>query len=262
MKIITLTTDFGQKDWYAGALKGALLHAAPDAQLVDISHQIDPFDIVQGALVLQHSWHEFPAGTLHCVAVNCAYEAAPQFVLAAHAGHFFLAPNNGILSLFLGELPVAQARLLDNASPEQHFAVKTVYAQALAQWHAGTPFEEIGTAMTEPLLQRIGLNPVINAQQIRGTVVHIDQFDNVVLNIERSVFERACKGRAFALYFRKNDPITTLSNNYSDVPMGEPLCLFNHAGLLEIAINFGRASTLLGIKKEDVVEVVFEGIRV
>ncbi len=257
MNIVTLATDFGQKDWYAGALKGALLQAAPDAHLVDISHQIAPFDIVQGALVLQHTWHEFPVGTLHCVAVNCAYDAAPQFVLVAHAGHFFMAPNNGILSLFLGELPIEQARLLESANCEQHFAVKTVYAQALAQWLADNTWETIGSAMTEPLLQRIGLRPVINAQQIRGTVVHVDQFDNVVLNIERAVFDQAGKGRAFELYFRKNDPITALSNNYSDVPMGEPLCLFNHAGLLEIAVNFGRAATLLGLKKEDVVEIVF-----
>jgi S-adenosyl-L-methionine hydrolase (adenosine-forming) len=259
MQIITLTTDFGQKDWYAGALKGALLHAVPSAQLVDISHQIDPFDIVQGGLALQNTWHEFPAGTLHCVAVNCAYDAAPQFVLAAHGDHFFMAPNNGVLSLFLGQLPVEQTRLLsENETVAQHFAVKAIYAKALAQWQAGTPLKEIGAPMSESLLQRIGLSPVINAQQIRGTVVHVDQFDNVVLNIERSVFERAAKGREFALYFRKNDPITVLSNNYSDVPMGEPLCLFNHAGLLEIAVNFGRAATLLGLKKEDVVEVVFQ----
>jgi S-adenosyl-L-methionine hydrolase (adenosine-forming) len=258
MQIITLTTDFGEKDWYAGALKGALLTAAPEAQLVNITHEIEPFDIVQGALVLKNTWIEFPEGTIHCVAVNCVYDAAPQFVLVRHGGHFFLAPNNGMLTLLLGDIPPENVRLLQETEVPPHFMVKRYFAGAIRAFAGQTPFEAIGVPLEQPLLKKISLSPVVNAQHIRGTVVHIDHFDNVVLNIEQPFFEKVRQGRNFSLYFRKNDPITVLSTNYSDVPMGEPLCLFNHAGLLEIAVHFGKAATLLGLKKEDVVEVVFE----
>jgi S-adenosylmethionine hydrolase len=98
---------------------------------------------------------------------------------------------------------------------------------------------------------------VITPTRICGTVIHVDNFENVVVNIHRETFEKTLNGRAFSLLFKRNDPITRLSGNYCDVSMGEQLCLFNAAGFLEIAVNMGKASTLLGLKMEDVVEVVF-----
>jgi hypothetical protein len=89
-------------------------------------------------------------------------------------------------------------------------------------------------------------------------VIHVDNFENVVVNIRREIFESAANGRPFSLYFKRNDPITQLSGNYCDVAVGEQLCLFNVAGFLEIAVNMGRAATLFGLKVEDVVEVVFD----
>ncbi len=258
MPIVTLTTDFGEKDWYAAALKGAILKAAPEVQLIDISHQIEPFDIVQAALVLKNSWMEFPDGTIHLLAVNCVYSSQPRFVAVRHGGHYFFAPDNGILSLLLGDIALTDIRQLDDTNAPAHFAVKHIFGGALGQWVSNYDFEQLGLAFDAVLLRRILLRPVIHAHQIRGTVVHIDHFENVVLNIERELFQEVGKNRAFSLYFKRNDPIVTLSSNYSDVPMGETLCLFNSIGLLEIAINFGKAATLLGLKKEDVVELVFE----
>ena len=258
MPIVTLTTDFGEKDWYAAALKGAILKAAPEVQLIDISHQIEPFDIVQAALVLKNSWMEFPDGTIHLLAVNCVYSSQPRFVAVRHGGHYFFAADNGILSLLLGDIALTDIRQLDDTNAPAHFAVKHIFGGALGQWVSNYDFEQLGLAFDAVLLRRILLRPVIHAHQIRGTVVHIDHFENVVLNIERELFQEVGKNRAFSLYFKRNDPIVTLSSNYSDVPMGETLCLFNSIGLLEIAINFGKAATLLGLKKEDVVELVFE----
>jgi S-adenosyl-L-methionine hydrolase (adenosine-forming) len=258
MPIVTLTSDFGEKDWYVAALKGAILKAAPAVQLVDISHQIEPFDIVQAALVLKNSWMEFPDETIHLLAVNCVYSSQPRFVAVRHGGHYFFAPDNGLLTLLLGDISIESIRHLDDSTAPPHFAVKHIFALGLGQLISNNDFEKLGTVSQELLLRRILLRPVINAQQIRGTVVHIDHFENVVLNIERELFDDARKNRNFSLYFKRNDPIVSLSYNYSDVPMGETLCLFNSIGLLEIAVNFGKAATLLGLKKEDVVELVFE----
>ena len=253
--VVTLTTDFGTQDYYAGALKGALLRTCLGVQLVDISHAIKAFDIVQAAFVVQNAYPEFPEGSIHLVGVNCVYAADFRFVVARANGHFFVAPDNGLLTLLFEHLPDDDVRALP--APEAlHFPVKNVFAAAAAHLALGMPFEALGVPAGQ-LLQRIGLRPVILPTRIRGTVVHVDNFENAVVNIRRETFEATVKGQPFSLYFKRNDPITRLSHNYCDVPVGEPLCLFNAAGFLEIAVNMGRAATLLGLKVEDVVEVVF-----
>lgn len=256
MQLVTLTTDFGTQDFYTGALKGALLSRAPGIQLVDISHDIKPFDIVQGAFVVQNVWREFPEGTIHLVGVNCVYQPEFRFVAALHEGHFFIAPDNGLLTLLFQNLDPANLRNLP-ADASEHFAVKSVFADATAHLAVGKAFEELGE-FAAPLLERISIQPVITPTRIRGTVIHVDNFENVVVNIRREVFEKNQNGRTFSLFFKRNDPITKLSENYCDVAPGEQLCLFNMAGFLEIAVNMGKAATLLGLKVEDVVEVVFE----
>ncbi len=256
MNIVTLTTDFGTQDFYVGALKGALLSRHHDLQLVDISHHIPPFDIVQGAFVIQNVWPEFPEGSIHLLGVNCVYDAGYRFVAARRQGHYFLAPDNGLLALLFDDLLPPDLRQLP-VPAAGHFLVKNIFADAVAHLVAGKPFEELGE-YPAPLLQRISIQPVIMPARIRGTVIHVDNFDNVVVNIRREVFEKVANDRSFSLFFKRNDPITRLSGNYCDVPVGETLCLFNSAGYLEIAINLGRAATLLSLKVEDVVEVVFE----
>lgn len=256
MQFSTLTTDFGTQDFYVGALKGALLRRVPELRLIDISHDIAPFDIVRGAFVVANVWREFPEGTIHLIGVNCVYQPDFRFVAARHAGHYFLAPDNGLLSLLFSNLDPADLRNL-TADNGEHFAVKNVFAEAVAHLTAGLPFDTLGE-YAAPLLERISIQPVITPTQIRGTVIHVDNFDNVVVNIRRELFETAAHGRAFSLFFKRNDPITQLSGNYCDVAVGEQLCLFNTAGFLEIAVNMGRAATLFGLKVEDVVEIVFD----
>jgi S-adenosylmethionine hydrolase len=256
MQFTTLTTDFGTQDFYVGALKGALLRRVPMLNLVDISHDIAPFDIVRGAFVIANVWHEFPEGSIHLIGVNCVYQSDFRFVVARHEGHFFVAPDNGLLSLLFSNIDPNDLRNL-HANPAEHFAVKNIFAEAVAHLAEGKPFEELGE-YAAPLLERISIQPVITPTQIRGTVIHVDNFENVVVNIRREVFESAANGRPFSLFFKRNDPIAQLSGNYCDVAVGEQLCLFNTAGYLEIAVNMGRAATLFGLKVEDVVEVVFD----
>ena len=256
MQIVTLTTDFGTQDFYVGALKGALLRRFPAMQLVDISHHIEPFDIVQGAFVLRNVWREFPEGTIHLIGVNCVYDSGFQFLAMRREGHFFLAPDNGLLTLLFEQISPGDVRLIQ---PEAglHFPEKTVFAEAVGHIAEQKTFETLGE-FPAPLLERISIQPVIMPNRIRGTIIHIDHFENVLINIHHEVFEKARNGRDFSLYFKRNDPVTRLSNNYCDVPVGDTLCFFNSTGYLELAINMGRAAGLLGLKVEDVVEVVFD----
>lgn len=252
---ITLTTDFGSKDYYAAVPKGAFLRRRDDLRLIDVSHQIPEFDIVRAAFAVKNVWPGFPEGTIHVIAVNNFYEKNFRFLALARGGHFFLAPDNGVLSLIFNDLRTDEVRVLDfpEGSP---FPLSDIFADAVGHLALGLDFEKIG-APTQAISQRITLQPVTLPNHIRGAVIHVDHFENVVLNVSRELFEKVGNGRDFSLFYKRNDPISRLSANYCDVPIGEPLCLFNSAGLLEIAINMGRAASLLGLKQEDVVQLDF-----
>lgn len=260
MKIVTLTTDFGPRDYPSGVLKGALLSRQPQLQLVDISHAVEAFNIVQGAFLLKQVYPEFPPGTIHILAVHNFYASDFRLLAFSRHDHWFITPDNGLPSLLFPDMKPPEATVLpmEPAMPnEPPFSLlKNSIARAVEKLSAGMTPEALG-AQANQLQMRISLQPVITPASIRGTVIHIDQFENIVINITREVFDRVRNGRNFQLFFKRHDPITVLSANYSDVPEGEPLCLFNAAGYLEVAIHLGRGASLLGMKVEDVVEVLF-----
>lgn len=256
MQIVTLTTDFGLQDYYVPALKGAMLTRHRSLNLVDVSHNIKNHDIVQAAFILKNAWHTFPVGTIHVVSVNNFSGEQNRFLAFKHDDHYFVGPDNGIFTL-----------IFPNGLPPQYIAeipfgglnfkpVSTVIAEAVGFLASGQPLESLGLEALDTV-QRIMLQPVISQNQIRGSVIHIDNYDNVILNITRDLFRKISHNRPFQLYFKRHDPITQLSNYYNDVPIGETLCLFN-SDYLEIAINMGKAAELLGLKIEDTVQINFQ----
>lgn len=254
MSIVTLTTDFGTKDYYSARIKGAVLSRAPQSVLVDISHFVPSYNIVQAAFIFKNAWDSFPDGTIHLLTVNDLDAAASRFVLVAWKKHFFIAPDNGLLYLVLGELELP-AYLLP--WPESHpFPIAEVCSRTVAGLATDSNPANHGT-LIPALHQRITFEPVIARNHIRGVVIYIDQFENVVVNIRKTLFAEIRQNRSFALYFKRNEPITRLSEHYSDVPIGETLCWFNSAGFLEIALNKGKAASLLGLKIDDVVQIDF-----
>lgn len=255
MPVVTLTTDFGQRDYYLPLLKGALLDQDDQLRLVDITHQINSYDIVQAAFIFQNAWHSFPTGTIHLISVNDYYQAQCRYLAFQHADHAFVGPDNGLFTLIFPDIDMIAYQLPQ--SPEQ--PLREVYARAVGHVAQGNPWEQIGTPI-EVLLQRITFQPVVQPATIRGSVIYIDRFDNAILNIRRPLFEQVGKGRPFQLYFKRHDPLTNLCRHYHDVPIGEILCRFNGAGYLQIAINMGRAAGLLGLKVEDMVQIDFQSI--
>lgn len=255
MPIVTLTTDFGWKDHYAAILKGAMLSRSADLTLVDITHNIKTYDIVQAALILRSTFRDFPKGSIHVVSVNDLAEQPPRFVCLEAEGHFFVGPDNGLFSLVFDQPPGDICELLfDDPST---FPLKDIYGRAVQQLAEGKSVRELGPPL-ENLMERISLQPVISPSLIRGSVIYIDNYGNVMINISRELFERVREDRPFALYFKRHDPLRKLSRLYADVPVGEPLCLFNSGGLLEIAINMGTAAGLLGLDIDDTVQIEFE----
>lgn len=252
MQVVTLTTDFGLHDNYVALVKGALLRQSPNLQIIDISHNVKPYDIVQGAFVLKNTYPSFPAGTIHVITVNNSADGM-SLICLRYNDQIFIGPDNGIFSLIFPEMPDAFRLDSDKESP---FPIQQTLANTVQHLAAGQPLHEVGFPAGETV-QRIALQPVLSHSQIRGSVIYIDQYENVVINIPKELFEKVRNGRKFALFFKRNDPITLLSRHYTDLPVGETLCLFNAAGFLEIAVSMGKASTLLGLKLDDMVQVDF-----
>ena len=250
MRIVTLTSDFGARDYYAGFMRGVLLSRVPGVTLADITHEINHFDITQAAFVLKGAYQSFPPGTVHLVLVH--HRLGMQDVLCAeHGGHYFIALDSGILSLMFEDIAVAY-RIVN----PDNLTWQELMAHAAAQIHAGKPLADIAPAVTD-FERKIHLKPVVTNAYIKGAAVYIDGYDNIVFNITRDLFQSVQKGRPFELYYKRHDPVTEIHEHYHQVPVGEVACIFNSAGYLELGINMGTAASLLGFKIDDIVQVHF-----
>ncbi|MDX1476920.1 MAG: SAM-dependent chlorinase/fluorinase [Saprospiraceae bacterium] len=250
MAILTLTTDYGTSDHYVAHLKGHLLRAYPGFNLVDVSHNIKSFDIVQAAFVLKQAYPPFAPGTIHLALVHNR-TAEQDLVCVQRDGQYFMMLDNGMITLLFDEITTCH-RL---ARPD-HLGLKEWIARCAADLQAGKELDEIGQ-ITENFQRRIHLKPVVTSTYIRGVAIYVDHYDNIIFNITRDLFESVCADRAFELFYKRHDPITVMHDNYYDVPVGETVCRFNNAGYLELGINMGRAASLLGIKVDDAVQIHF-----
>jgi S-adenosyl-L-methionine hydrolase (adenosine-forming) len=255
MPIVTLTTDFGTKDYYVAILKGAMLGHCDTLTIVDVSHHIKTFDIVQGAFTIKSAYTHFPKGTIHVVGVNNCYAEEVRFLAIKYRDYYFIGPDNGVFSLIMEQVPQA-IYLLPKEEDNPIFSFKTIFAKAVGHLANGFPIETIGTPVAD-FTKRISIHPVTTPLRIRGTIIHIDNYENAITNIHQTLFERIADGREMRLFFKRNDPITCLCEQYSEVAVGENLCLFNSSHYLEIAINMGKAASMLGLSEGDTVEVEF-----
>jgi S-adenosylmethionine hydrolase len=254
MRIITLTTDLGWRDYYVAVIKGTILTRTPGLQLIDITHDVPHYNIVEGAFVLKNAWRSFPPGTIHLVSILDYPFPESNFLLIKYEGHYFIGPNNGLFSLVFDKKP---GEVYHISSGSAHvFGLKNLFAEAIGHICEDQPLGDFGKK-DSTIVEKIHLHPVVSKHQLRGTIIHIDHYDNAIVNVSRELFEKTRNGRRFQLFFKRHDPIIKLSPHYSDVPVGEPLCLFNSSGLLEIAVNMGKASTLLGLSIDDTVQINF-----
>lgn len=258
MAIITLTTDLGHKDFYQSAVKGAVLSQLPGVNIVDISHQISPFNVAQAAYVVRNASRFFPPGTVHVIGVDAHYQPRPRYLALQHEQQYFIGPDNGIFSLLFDQTPEKIVEIALKPDPAfVHFPVLDIFVKAACRLAGGGGLEELGNVVKE-INQRAFLQPVHEPGLIRGGVIHIDSFQNVITNITQSLFNQVRKNRAFEIYFTRNESVSEISRYYHEVPEGEKLCLFGISGYLEIAINKGNAAGLLGLDVGDIVIIQFD----
>ena len=257
MSFITLTTDWGTRDYYAGALKGRLYRLLPEALITDISHQVARFNVQQAAYIFNASWSAFPPGTLHIVAVSTQQEA-PQLLALKKDGHIFIGPNNGIFSMVFGDTPVDMVVVDHHGNSPAGYNLDLM-AGIAAHLLSGKNLYELGSRPAE-FVERAMFRPVLEEDVIRGTVIYLDDFGNAVTNITRELFEEQRRGRKFEVVTRKvqNMYIDKISTSYSESEPGTLVAIFNEIGLLEIALTMDNASKLLGLKLSDNIRIEFK----
>lgn len=258
MAIITLTTDWGLKDHYAGAVKGKILNLLPDASIVDISHLIPSFDIRQASFVLRNAYALFPKGSIHIIGVNTEASIETPHVVVCFDGHYFIGADNGIFTLLLDDKP---DKIIEIDVPQDSdyftFSTRDVFIKAACHIAQGHPPEKLGD-IRDQLNERLSFKPVIEKDIIRGKVIYIDSYGNVFVNISEALFRKVIGRKPFSIQFRKASyEIHSISRTYDDVPEGEKLALFSTTGLLEISLNRGKASSLLGLSIDDPVIIRF-----
>lgn len=274
MAIITLTTDFGIGDYMVAGVKGAILKELSEVQIIDISHEIEPFNLGEAAYVIKNVYQNFPENSIHIIGVDALPNEVTRLLAAKIDGHYFICADNGILSLILSELKPEELVEITLGRYDAYSNVPTreIFVPVACHIARGGLLEIIGKK-TNTYKHLNFLKPQTKENKLLiGTVIYIDNFGNVITNISRKQFDEVGKGRAFEVAVR-NFKFTSILNRYSEVVKefnkeinshGEKMVLFNSAGFLEVAIyksnpkTVGGANTLLGLKIGDNISVEFK----
>lgn len=253
MRLISIISDFGCKDQYLAELKASIFNRCNDVFFLDVSHEIEVYNISLAAYFMKNMLPNLPKDSINIMAVNSYYQKKPEYLVFQYDQKYFIGPDNGIFSLLFDEIENA---FLINADLVNTNDANTLYAHASACIDHGLPFEEFATPVNN-INQKLDFRPVVTSSQIKATIIHVDQYENVITNLTKSLFDRTRNGRQFAIYYKPNDPIEMLSRHYGEVLPGESLALFNNAEHLEIAINQGKASTTLHLFKNETIQIDF-----
>jgi S-adenosyl-L-methionine hydrolase (adenosine-forming) len=250
MQMITLTTDYGLQDHYVAVLKSTLMQAHPDAQLLDITHGIKPFNIPHAELVVRQAYPYFPAGTVHVICVREYYQEAPEWLWLEQNEQHFLMPNHGLAAMLFPDA-VQNVRKVDVAAAT-HLAL---IGEVLKNKMDGVPVEQ-WTTPDFKLTSGLKLRPVMTKDRLRGTVIYADHYGNVLTNIERTDFGQWLQDASFKIVLKRNEPLTEICAHYACVPSGEPLAYWNESGYLTIAVHNGNATELLNLEPNDVIDLL------
>jgi S-adenosylmethionine hydrolase len=250
MACITLLSDFGLQDAAVASVKGLLYQHAPALPVFDISHMAEPYHMQQASYLLKMAYGNFPTGSFHIVLCDVYHVAKPTMVLCIKDGHYFLTPDNGIVPLAFFNKYDAAWRCYDMAEGQN---INDWVNQAANIIRRVSEATDINTLSYE---QHTMSNKLVHWQPTL-----IDRFENVIVNLTKETFENSRRGRNFRIQFARHT-VTEISNGYADVRMDDILCWFNSTGYLEIAINRGKAASMLGLKLDKEKHLLYTTIKI
>ena len=276
MSIITLTTDFGNKDFFVSSVKGAILSEVKNAMIIDVSNEIQPYNHSEAAYILKNAYKTFPKGTIHIVGVESELTPENRHIAMVFEGHYFIGSDNGIFSMIKDDLKAEKIVEINIHEKESSsFSVLDVFVKVAAHISRMGKLEVIGKTI-KSIKQMTNINPVVNnkANQILGSVIYIDNYGNVVTNINRKFFNEIRKSRDYKI-FARTVKFENIYENYSGAidfsnpkekreEDGKKIAIFNSANHLELGIyksnpkTYGSAASLFGLDYRDPITVKFQ----
>jgi hypothetical protein len=261
MSVISLITDFGLSDNFAGVMKAVILQINPQVKIVDICHQVKPQDVRQAAFLLSSSFRFFPPKTVHLVVVDPGVGSRRRKIIVRTKDYYFVAPDNGVLAPVLRDEPLKEIIEITN---ERYFLKpvsctfhgRDIFAPISAYLSKGESPAKFGRAVKS--FRPLDLPAVkINRRELSGEIIHIDGFGNLISNIDKSTLESFIKNKRFSIRL-KNNTLRRISRSYVEETAGKPLALIGSFGCLEIAVNAGSARDYLKASKGDKIRVIRE----
>jgi S-adenosylmethionine hydrolase len=254
MALVTFISDFGDKDYYVPAVKAKMLSINPQLTIVDISHTVSNFDLEHAAFILRSTFREFPKGTVHLVGINTTGRMNDGYIGIKLEDHIFIGPNNGILSLLADQDPGIIVQFSDIHVRDTTFPTRDILATITAKVASGAAIHDFGGPCTR-FKKSITRQAKATKEQIIGHVIRIDGYGNMITNIRKDVFDRLNPGK-FTVHFGR-EKTERLQTGYDQVEEGDPFVFFNSLDLMEIGINYGHGSNLLGLRQDSIVYVNF-----
>jgi S-adenosyl-L-methionine hydrolase (adenosine-forming) len=254
--VITLLSDWGLTDHYLAAVKGAILRILPGTMIVDISHNVNHFDIRQGSFIFREAFRQFPEGTIHILAIDDIESLRQAHVVVKAQGHYFICADNGLIPLILDEEP---EKIIILRIPQDTgyftFPARDRFAKAACHLAQSKPLEELGEE-TRKLNIKIHMKAIIEKEIIKGRVMFIDGYENAFTNITEKEFKDFVGNKPFTINFKRPDyKINKIVQAYGDVNEVEMCALFSTSGYLQIAVNKGKGASLLGLTLDTPVNV-------
>ncbi len=275
MSIITLTTDYGNKDYSVSELKAKIYNEISDVRIVDVSHNISPFNLTEAAYIIKSAYRHFPEGSIHIIGVESDLTPENAHIAMKFDNNYFIGADNGVFSMIIDDFK-ADSIVEINIHKNYNNAISAndVFVKIATHLSRDGKLEVIGKPI-DSIKEIKDIKPVISNDnnQILGSVIYIDNYGNVVTNITEKIFNDVSKSRPFNIYAR-NVKFDKIFNNYSDaidytIPKekreedGKKIALFNSLGYLELSIyksnpaTVGSASTLFGLNYRDQISIHF-----
>ncbi|MCH7402700.1 S-adenosyl-l-methionine hydroxide adenosyltransferase family protein [Belliella kenyensis] len=255
MALVTFISDFGYSDYYVPAVKAKMLSINPQLNIVDISHSINTYDIAHAGFILRSVFRDFPKGTVHLVAMNGTSHMNDGYIGIKLEEHIFIGPNNGVLSLLADHDPGIIVQFADIHLKDSTFPTKDILAPIAAKVASGAAIHDFGGPLNQ-IKKMLPRQFKASKKQIVGHVIRVDNYGNLITNIRKDVFDQLNPGR-FSIEFSR-EKLLKINKSYDNVEAGDCFAFFNSLELLEIGINHGHGSELLGLRLDTPIYINFE----
>jgi len=254
MTYITLLSDWQEGSYYMGALKGRILSNNTDCTIIDLNNSVSSHNLSEALFILRNSYTNFPKGSIHCICVNTTQNG---FIYFSYEGHHFIGPNTGAWGLLFGETPATFYDISQIQISELSFPELSVYPLMINKITNNDLESILSVPFNIELL--IPLRAAYDEHMIRANILYIDSYKNIITNVSKELFDRLQQNRTFEITIKTNHyKITKISETYNNVDEGELVAIFNSCNLLEIAMNNGELSELLGIDRNSSILIKFK----